>query len=80
MTIFDTPIAIMLDGLPVEILGIDTGSYVAGDGRTWAIPAGQDPVTDSAGIEQNPTIRVVGHRVELGRQGGGHVPACSGTG
>jgi len=49
MTRFDTPIQITLSGLPIEILGTDTGSYVSSAGRTW--PVASDDSTDAATIE-----------------------------
>lgn len=51
MTRYETPIDITLAGQPVVIVGTDTGSYVAADGRTWLMPAGEEPATDAAGIE-----------------------------
>lgn len=50
MTRYDTPIEITLADESVTIIGTDTGSYVAQDGRTWLIPGGE-PATDAPGIE-----------------------------
>lgn len=53
MTPFETPIEITIGGQPATIVGTDTGSYVAADGRTWLMPAGEEPATDAAGIESH---------------------------
>jgi len=46
---FDTPIQITVAGLPVEIIGTDTGSYVSIDGRTW--PVASDESIEAATVE-----------------------------
>lgn len=66
INLFETPIEIVIDNAPVSVVGVDTGSYVASDGRTWEIPAGEEIGENSSVIQsqveysiENPPVEVL---------------------